>query len=331
MKSLYFSVLMALGLLVVMPAQAQSERKMLIHMKDQTVQEIPVSSIDSIRFVEEAAPSAFDIILGEVHPLYASFTITPKNMEETYNMMVVEKSVFDKYKSDEEVIADDLKFFQDMANGYQTTLDDILQQMLITSEYVDYHVGLLPDTEYVMWAYGLNYEGKQTSPMSKVSFKTPAGTHVDNQISIKVTRSADAITAEYLPDDDTMYYTAGMMHAEDAIGPEFIPKKIQTSISNTIADYVLGEAPLSDYLEEGASKGASKGLFNGVGTDKYFVTAAYLDDECCISSDVTIVASTPEGSKQVSSTRIFLNKTSSVKRLPSAKLQIKDQVRRLNK
>lgn len=331
MKSFYFSMLMALGLLVAMPTQAQSERKMLIHMKDKTVQEVPVSSIDSIRFVEVAAPSAFKMTIDEAHPLYASFVVTPKDMNATYNMMIVEKGVFDQYQSEEEVIADDMRFFQDMADGYQTSLQDILQQMLLSGEYADYHVGLLPDTEYVMWAYGMDYDGKQTSPMTKVAFRTPAGTHVDGKIAINVTRTADEISAEYVPDNNNMYYTAGVMNEKDAFSSFFIPKKLQTAISNAIADYVLGEAPLSEYLATSASMGASTGNFQGVGTDKYFVIAAYLDDECCICSDVSVVESTPGTSKQLSSTRSFLNKTSSVKRLPSAKFQIKDQMIRLRK
>lgn len=331
MKSLYFTILMALGLLVAIPTQAQSKRKMLIHMKDKTVQEVLVSSIDSISFVQVAAPSAFDMCVNEVHPLYASFLIVPKDMNEPYNMMIVEKSEFDKYQSEEDVFADDIRFFQEMANSYQTSLQDILQQMLLTGEYADYHVGLLPDTEYVMWAYGMSYEGKQTTSMTKVVFRTPAGTHVDGKVAINVTRAADEISAQYVPDNNNMYYTAGVMNETDAISSYFIPKKLQTAISNVITDYVLGEVPLSEYLANSASKGTSTGTFKGVGTDKYYVIAAYLDDECCVCSDVTIVESTTERSKQVSSTRSFLNNTSSVKRLPTAKFQIKDQMIRLRK
>lgn len=334
MKSLYVSMMVALSSLFAIPTQAQTERTMLIHLKDQTVQKVDVSQIDSISFEEKQASSAFQISVDNIHPLYASYSILPlTNPGETYNTMIVEKAVYDQYKNDAEVIADDLKFYQDMADGYQVSLSEILQTMLVSGEWSDFHVGLLPNTEYVVWAYGMNYEGKQTTPLTKYVFKTAEGTKVPNKIKIQVNRTDNSIEAVYTPDNADMYYTAGIFNSADAWDPYFIPKKMQQSISDQIADYVLGEAPLSEYLETSASKGETKGMFEGIDPQgHYYVTSAFLDEECCLSSDVTIMSSKPDGTIEVTpSTREFLKRTTTVKRMPSAKFQMKDQISRLRK
>ena len=333
MKSFYFSVLMALSFLMAMPIQAQQDKSLLIHFKDNTTKEIPVSQIDSISFDKEEAVPHFDISIDDVHPLYVEFTVSPLlDRETTYNIMIVDKFNFDKYENDEAVVADDLKFFQELADGYEVSLSEIIKQFLITGDFNDFHVGLLPDTEYVMWAYGLNADGTQTTPLQKVMFKTGKASHIDNKIAINVRRTASSIEATYTPDDNQLHYTAGLMSSKDALAEGLVPRKMQQALSNQIADYVLGGEPLTMYLDERTERGEGNAIFNGVDpAGKYFISAAYLDNECCLCSEVTIVTSTPDGVKSVPSTKSFIQDNTTVKRQLSGKFQVMDQVRRLTK
>ena len=333
MKSFYFSLLTALGFFFALPSFSQTEKNMVVHFKDNTCKEIPVANIDSIYFKSEEAIPHFDISIDEVHPLYVEFTVSPLlDREGTYNMMIVDKANFDLYESDEAVVADDMKFFQELADGYGATLSEIIEQFVIKGDFNDFHVGLLPDTEYVMWAYGLNTDGTQTTPLQKVVFRTAKATHIENKIAIDVKRSANSIEATYTPDDNNLHYTAGLMSAKDAMAPAFIPIKMQQALSNQIADYVLGDEPLINYLQERTEHGVGKGIFNGIDPNgKYYIVAAYLDNECCLCSDLTILASTPDGLETVPLAKSLLQSTSGVKRQLSGKFQMKDQIRRFKK
>ena len=326
MKSFYFSLLAALCFLLAMPAKAQSEKTMLIHFKDKTVKEIPVSQIDSINFSKAQGAQSFDIQLGDAHPLYYGFNVTPaSNFTGTYNVMFLEKSEFLKYKSDEDVVADDIKYFRELTEGYGSDLSEILSFFLLDGPYTDFHTGLLPDTEYVMWVYGLSLNGEQTTPLHKVYFKTTKATHIPNKIAIDVKRTDNTIEVTYTPDDNNLHYTAGLIASKDALSESNVPHKMQQALSNQIVDYVLEEIPLTEYLQERTEKGQSKAVFNGINPSaKYFISAAYLDSECCLCSDVTVITSTPEGAKSVSTTPSVVAEKTSVKRHIPAKMQLRN-------
>lgn len=291
MKKIYFLILTAFCLLVPSSISAQSDKNMVLHLKDLTKQIIPVATIDSISFEnnepEEKAP--FKVELLNISELYAEFVITPDDPSMTYNMMCEPKAVIDEYPNDDAIVADDKIFYQELADGYGMTLAELLQYFLISEEYCDFHTGLLPNTEYVMYAYGMSTEGEKTTPMMKVYFTTKDVQHVNNKIAIDAKMTNDVIEATYTPDDNNMYYTAGLFSAQDVTDLSTINEKLQQSISNAIIDYLLGEVPLSEYIEDSASKGQTTGRFEGADPNGiYYLVAAYLDDECGICSEVTV-------------------------------------------
>lgn len=291
MKTIYFLIITAAYLLLPVNMSAQTERNLVLHLNDNTTQKFAVSSIDSISFEsenpEEKAP--FNVELVNISELYAEFRLTPDDPTMTYNMMCEPKSEIDKYPNDDAIFADDKLFYQELAEGYGMTLSELLGYFLITDEFWDFHTGLLPNTDYVMYMYGMSTEGEKTTPMMKVYFKTKDVQHINNKIAIDAEMKDNCIEVTYTPDDDNLHYTAGLFNAMDV--PDFsqIGTQLQQSISNIITDYVLGETPLSEYLEGYTSKGKSTGRFEGADPDGiYYIVAAYLDDECGVCSEVTV-------------------------------------------
>lgn len=291
MKTFYYFILSAICLMFTTDMYAQTDRNIVLHFKDLTTQKIPVASIDSISFEsskpEEKAP--FTVELTKTSELYAEYGVIPDDPSMTYNVMCEPKSVIDEYASDDAIFEDDKIFFSELAEGYGMTMSELLENFLISGEFFDFHTGLLPDTDYVMYLYGMSYKGEKTTPMMKVYFKTMPAQHINNKIAIDAKLNGDAIDVTYTPDDDNLRYTAGLFSAYDVMDYDELPNQLQQSISNAIIDYILGDVPLSEYLEGNTSMGKSSGRFEGADPNsEYYVVAAYLDDECGICSDVTI-------------------------------------------
>lgn len=293
MKTVYYLIITAVCLIFSANINAQNDRKMVLHFNDKTTQKFSVASIDSISFEsqnpEEKAP--FKVEITNISELYTGFVITPDDPTLSYNMFCEPKAVIDEYANDDAIAADDKIFFEELAAGYEMTLSELLSYFLITDVFEDFNTGLLPDTEYVMYVYGMNTDGEKTTPMLKVYFKTKAPEFINNKIAIDYTFENGTIDANYIPDDENRYYTCGLFPATDV--PDFskINTQLQQSISNVIIDYILGDSPLSEYLERSATKGKYNMQFAGADPDMvYYLVAAYLDDECGICSEVTVEA-----------------------------------------
>ena len=295
MKAIYYIILTAAYLLMPVNMSAQNDRKMVLHMKDNTTQKISIASIDSISFEGqnpgEKAP--FTAKMETISELYTTLQIIPDDLEMTYNMMCEPKEAIDLYPKDEAIYKDDRLYYQELADGYGMSLTEILSSFLLQGEWNDFNTALLPGTEYVLYMYGMSMEGDKTTPMLKVYFTTKAPEMISNKIDIKYSFKGDAIEATYVPDDNNRYFTAGLFAAADV--PDFtkIGTKLQQSISNIIVDFVLNEEPLAEYLERYASKGVQEMKFTGSDPNQvYYLVAAYLDDDCGICSDITVEAVT---------------------------------------
>ena len=295
MRTFYYLFITAVCLIFAGNISAQNDRTMVLHFNDHTTQKISIASIDSISFeekkTEEQAP--FTINLETISELYTTLQIIPDDMEMTYNLMCEPKDEIDKYADDEAIYQDDKLYYQELADGYGMQLSELLGAFLLQGEWNDFNTSLLPNTEYVVYTYGMSIEGDRTTPMLKVYFTTKAPEMINNKVDITYSFEGNTIEATYTPDDDNRYFTAGLFAAADVPDVTQISTKLQQSISNIITDFVLNEEPISEYLERYASKGEQKMTFNGSNPNQvYYLVAAYLDDECGICSEVSVEAVT---------------------------------------
>ena len=145
MRQIYLLILAAVCLLTSADLSAQDDRNMILHLKDHSNVTFPVSSIDSISFEktvpEEKAP--FKVELNHISELYTEYTVIPDDPTMTYNIMCEPKSVIEEYPNDEAIFADDKIFFQELADGYGMTLQELLGYFLIADEFNDFHTDTL--------------------------------------------------------------------------------------------------------------------------------------------------------------------------------------------
>lgn len=122
--------------------------------------------ITAITFIQESEEEvdkglSFIIAIASISSDGVYFDITVSNENATYYRAVIEKSEFDAFGSDMELIEEDIKYFlEEDWLGNPGSIEDCLYS---GSEQDCYEYLYSADTDYYIYAYGLNADGTVTS------------------------------------------------------------------------------------------------------------------------------------------------------------------------
>lgn len=128
-------------------------------------------------------------ISGESGSTWIPFEIQPKDQSAQYFLNIRPAEEMEGFVSDEALFNSDMSFYQELADQYGMSLNDVLVATgaLVSGPMEDYlFTKLSPSTEYCIYCYGVE-NGKLVAPVSKVNAATTAAAPVDNQITIDVT------------------------------------------------------------------------------------------------------------------------------------------------
>lgn len=128
-------------------------------------------------------------IPGESGSTWIPFEIQPKDQSAQYFLNIRPAEEMEGFVSDEALFNSDMSYYQEMADQYGMSLNDVLVATgaLVSGPMEDYlFTKLSPSTEYCIYCYGVE-NGKLVAPVSKVNAATTAAAPVDNQITIDVT------------------------------------------------------------------------------------------------------------------------------------------------
>ena len=128
-------------------------------------------------------------IPGESGSTWIPFEIQPKDQSAQYFFNIRPAEEMEGFVSDEALFNSDMSFYQELADQYGMSLNDVLVATgaLVSGPMEDYlFTKLSPSTEYCIYCYGVE-NGKLVAPVSKVNAATTAAAPVDNQITIDVT------------------------------------------------------------------------------------------------------------------------------------------------
>lgn len=139
------------------------------------------------------ADDPFLINVKDVTGISANVTITPPDAELTYFYFIEEKADYENYfdSSDQGVIDNDFAYWEFMASMYDDiSWLDLVKMELVTGDQSfssDALYGSLEwDTEYFVYAYGLNDMGIVTHPMTKEFFTTKTPKESDNSFECEM-------------------------------------------------------------------------------------------------------------------------------------------------
>lgn len=164
--------------------------------------------------------------------------ITPENKDMEYVMFLAEVKHFAMNNIDtrEELIEDDFSYVFGLAEQYGISVRDFLEAVgwLVKGDVKEYGaVNLYPDTEYVVYCYGVNFDGEYyeaTTPVNYVviTTTTPELIDVKFDVTTKVEGNRVSITVDpngyenlyysyIVPESDRYFVHEGMEFTEDYI------------------------------------------------------------------------------------------------------------------
>ena len=166
---------------------------------------------------------AYQINIKEIDYMAVTWDVTAKDQEMPYINMIVDKESWDAYDSFEEFFKFSLITINQNAQSAGLTLEDYIEQSLIIyGDTLDVSTkGLLPATEYVIYAVGLTPEQEMLSEVCYQSFTTKDMPMVDVNFTITCETSPTSVVISVTPDDDEVYYmfsfVDGSGHAADDV------------------------------------------------------------------------------------------------------------------
>jgi hypothetical protein len=147
---------------------------------------------------------------GEIASQVAiSVNIKSNDPEMEYVALIAQKKYFTLNGIDtaKKLLDDDFAFISDYANRYNMSHREYLENMgwLIKGDKVDYNAkGLYPDTEYVVYCYGVNVEGENYEATTEVYYEvisTSAPALQDVKFDIETSVNGNSVAITITPND----------------------------------------------------------------------------------------------------------------------------------
>lgn len=175
----------------------------MVACSENDVEEAPVTPPDP----KPGEFANFDLAVTKVTKSSVDFKVVPHDKAMTYVVMISEKSYFEEFASDEEVMDDDLDWFQRQADQRAMNLDAFLRTILKQGTLEASEVGLQPGMEYYLYAYGMNEQGEVLTKMDKLSFTAEALDQTETSFRIELNDiSFDKVSVKITPSDEKALY-----------------------------------------------------------------------------------------------------------------------------
>lgn len=246
----------------------------------------------------------FVLAVSDVTAVSCHFSVTPKDEQMPYVVMLVEKSDFDSYEDEYKYQDNDLEWFQQKAIEEGKDLDKWLKDFLHVGPFEADEKGLMPGTSYYLYAYGLDYEGYFTTGVNKIEFTTPEIEMSDVTFDIEVsdiglTNAKVSVTAS---EKDALFFMNVFSVAEyEQWGGD---ETAYASHAAALVDYYIkmGQT-LEAMVTNLGSIGTEELVFNDL-TDntEYIAYAVGIDENFFVNTKATVVRFTTKKAVQSSNT-----------------------------
>lgn len=238
---------------------------------------------------EEPAP--FELIIPEekITTTAVSFQVIPLDKEMTYISMLAEKALFDQFATPEEYIQDDIAYFTQYADMYGMTLEDFLSEYALMkgdSELSEV-TGLSPETDYIVYAYGMTAKAEVLTEFCYEQVKTKAPEKVDISFQIECKVDGPMVDAEVTPSVNNQKYVFDAIAKADYTTDAELKSAYQSYLSEMAAMYEMFGMSAEDFVNEISNTGKTTISLELDASTTYIGFAAAIDNAAILVSDLT--------------------------------------------
>ncbi len=238
---------------------------------------------------DQASDSPFVFTINEVTSASVKFDVDVKDDDMRYTIMSVEKDYADQFQDDEALFQDDMEYFIELWDSGYEYLGDVIEDYTTVGDCTGLIIeGLDPETEYVLYAYGLELDGKRTTAIHREYITTKAVEKIDVSFEIDALVEGCIIDVSITPGGNDFYYYF------DAIEKESVDIDFGGSIQAAAKYYIDYNVQMGTYygmtteevILEIASQGPDQYIFECRSNTEYVIFAMAVSLDGKVISDV---------------------------------------------
>ena len=225
------------------------------------------------------------------------FSVTTSDPEMTWIPMVTYKESFEYFDTADELFKNDLEYFDYLADIQDMTRSEFLEMMTAKGSLEDVKLdGLQPSTDFVLYAYGITLEGRRTTDIVSMPFRTEDPYEGDITFTFEAVEEDYILNYSIIPSHTGVPYFYGIATKDEVeIWKSRYSNDLRTAIQTEIVD-----AEINDLLGLGFIKGPEDyyaiynesnvvdwGYYELKAATTYVLYAVKWDQQCVLTGPVS--------------------------------------------
>lgn len=244
---------------------------------------------NTLRVRQQGYKSPLKLSIESVDATSVTFSVEALDDNTTWIGQIVGKDWFEHYTS-EELLDEDMAYYRGVSSDQDISLEEYLSSILSRGSHSNLRMaGLDPETDYVIYIYGLTAAGEVTTHVIHAEFTTEApytGNDVTYDINVEVNRAIAKISIT--PSHEGVAYFNNLITREDfELYGSDVNKAADAVIAKIIDDYAAWDYTLEETFEYNTDYLATEYEFEAMANTEYLVFAFKWNEQCERLSEVS--------------------------------------------
>ena len=248
------------------------------------------------------------IAISDVTATGVIFSVTTTDPEMTWIPMVTYKESFEWFETADELFKNDLEYFDYLADIQDMTRSEFLEMMTAVGSLEDIKLdGLDPSTDFVLYAYGITLEGRRTTDIVSMPFRTEDPYEGDITFTFEVNEEDYILNYSIYPSHTGVPYFYGVATKDEVeIWKSKYSNNLREAIQTEIIDAEINElmqlefikGPEDYYAIYNESNVVDWGYYELKASTTYVLYAVKWDQQCVLTGPVSTYEHTSQAVDQ---------------------------------
>lgn len=243
---------------------------------------------------DEMGNSHLKIEIDSIRTTSVHVTVTPADNSLTYLVLSSDMASMAGFDDDDVLFDDAMSYYQDMADYYNQSLQDVLASYLLTGQYDDTFSDLEPNTEYCVFAFGVSVDGSERlTPIARASVTTKqiegVSVSFSFDINTRLSNSGTGAVSEITikpSDTEVKYWYAHLTQTDYDIYGQSMPEAVEGYLRWALNYYYYSGMSYEDIYNAFSCSGNVSPEYTLDCNYRYWIAAFAWDEECNITSDI---------------------------------------------
>ena len=237
------------------------------------------------------------ITISDVTATGVVFSVDTTDPEMTWIPMVTYKESFEWFESADELFKNDLEYFDYLADIQDMTRSQFLEMMTAVGSLKDIKLdGLDPSTDFVLYAYGITLEGRRTTDIVSMPFRTEDPYEGDITFTFEVEENDYILNYSIYPSHTGVPYYYGVATKDEVeIWKSKYSNNLRQAIQTEVIDAEIKElldlqfikGPEDYYAIYNESNVVDWGYYELKAATTYVLYAVKWDQKCVLTGPVS--------------------------------------------